>query len=634
MENTSFVIDQSISQELREKIFARVKQNVKQAEADSSERDPIYRKRADFYEGRHHNWTNVVGQGNKKQEGHILAVFNYVYRFCRKLSQSLTNVPPMIKVQPEDEANEIETSRSEAVEKAIHKVFKDNLFWSVLFKKLTDNQIRDGDFSLDCVVKEDDQDGKKKIIISANENMLKMSFGWDDASGTSYSFAAYTDMWSLAKIKRDFNYDAEPYKSVDESGQKRGDHLSDQYGLMASVDPVDIKVPSGENKLPKAKVVDYWGYEMIENKSKVINVILINDKPMQLMVTDYKRIPKFIGHSFLVAGKPYSKSFIDDLVDPQIELNDRMSEEGDLVRIGSHMKFLAINLQDFDPTSVSAGSGQVIFIEGENADFRPLPMNITTFPSDSYINRAKEALFDLGIPKIGLAAGTAPYTGKVGAIQYQPIIDTVAELRIQWEVVLTQLTEMIQQYFIDYFPEMAPVMAESIYDETTGTYTDGDPVIRKIDFDWDNILPLSRSDKVVDASTMRDRSTISLYTYLEQVGFRDPSKEIKRLKKEFNDQELVSLLAKFQQFSPGAVKAQLDAQRAQVAAQEEMAGESAAMSAPTETNTSTPAPILNQSQNEGRRGISSSTGTPTGQTATPKGAIAKTSQNMNAANGV
>ena len=107
--------------------------------------------------------------------------------------------------------------------------------------------------------------------------------------------------------------------------------------------------------------------------------------------------------------------------------------------------------------------------------------------------------------------------------------------------------------------------------EASQSYSDGELVVRDIEFDWENVLPLSRSDKVIDASTLRDRSAISLHTYLEEAGFRDPGKEIKKIKKEVKDKELMAALPKFQQFAPGTVRAQLDAQKLQMQAQEDQA---------------------------------------------------------------
>lgn len=625
----SFLIDDSVKESDRTEIADRIKTAIdKVSKTDNSERETILRKRKDFFEGRHHLWTNVVGQTLKQQEGHIQAAFNYILKFSQKVHQSLTNSPPKLKIKPEDESNEIETLRAEAVEKAVYKVLEDpdNEFFKKIFKRSGMNQVRDGDFAIECKVVEDSQKGKH-IEISHSEDLNKIHVLWDDASGSSFTGIAFKDQWSLTKIKRDFDYDAEPIAESKNYSNATGSH-NDQYGIFAGNNS-SPQVPSGRNSLPKADVTDYWGYEVIDKELKVVNIIWIGKDVVQFVKTDYKIVPKFIGHSFASPGSPWSMAFADPLIDPQIELNDRTGEEGDLVRVGAHMKFVVVNMGDFDPKSIKPGSGQLIFLEGENVDFRPLPMNISTFPSDTYLNRNLEHMFNLGIPKITLAAGTAPYTGRVGAIQYQPFADIINELRIQWEIVMKQLIISIQQYFIDYFPELAPIMAESISDEETGETTDGEPIIRSVEFDWDNILPLSRSDKVVDAATLRDRGILSLSTTLEEAGFRNPGEEIKKLKKEIKDPDLMTIREKFTQFSPGVVSAQLDARKAQMGAEEQAAEDAAALAGnPQPTPKSTP-PLLSPEQNSGRRGTLSGSGTPNGQGATPRGNVANTSQNIN-----
>lgn len=635
MAKGKFIIDNTVPQSVRDSIRDKALEVIDKLKPEVSDRESIIKKRRDFYETGGGRWSNVVGQVVKQQEGHILSVINYTFRFCKKVEQALTNRPPKIKIVPKDEANDIEVARTESLEEAIYNTLRDNKFLDAQFKKLASAQVRDADFMLDCKVMKDEK-GVKRVVITPNEDVLKVMVNWDDAAGTSFSSVVFSDMVTTDKIKREYGYDAEPMNESgsDTKGDSKGSHLSDQYGILATTDGGKGEVPTGKSKVPKARIDDYCGYAVINDEVKIVNLVFINKEMVQFVVTDYKRIPKFIGHSLVIAGKPWSKGFIDDLMDPQVELNDRSGEEGDLIRIGSHMKFLAVNMPDFDPTSVLPGSGQVIFIEGENADFKPLQMTISPFPSQDYIQRTMEHMFTLGIPKIALASGTAPYTGKVGAIQYQPFVDLVDDLRIQWEVVLRDLVTTIQQYFIAYFPETKQFMTESILDPETGEFIDGELVVRDIEFDWDNILPLSRSDKVVDAATMRDRGLISVDTTLQEAGFRDPQKEIKKLKKEAKDPELMAIMPKFQQLTPGVVKATLDAQKATSAAQEEAAGEAGALSEIANSgNQATKAPVLNQSQNEGRRGVLSATGTPTGQTATPKGAVAQESQNINAQGG-
>ncbi len=632
----TFIIDDDVSKELREEISDQVLEDIGNMKSELAEREPILDKRRDFFEGRHHKYTNVIGQSLKQQEGHIQAVFNYIYKFCTKLHQSLTNSLPRIKIKSRNEADPIETARAEAVEDAIYKILNDNFFFNVLFKRTSINQIRDADFCLHCEVVEDEDKGRR-IEISHVENMAKLMVFWDDQAGTSFSGIAFKDMWTLSKIKRTWGYTAEAYQEKPGEGtEKKGSHLNDQFGMFSTSNGTSpSSVPTGENKIPKAEVIPYWGYHVIDGKVKVLNLIYINRELVQFVVTDYKEIPWWVGHSFISTGKPWSVSFIDALGDPQIELNDRTGEEGDMIRIGAHMKFVAINMPDFDADSIKPGTGQVIYIEGENADFKPLTPTTGVFPSESYINRVLDHLHNIGLPKIALSSGSAPYTGRVAAIQYQPIVDLVTDLRIQHEIVFIQLIKTIQQYLIDYFPEMETMLTEHIMDDETGESYDGEMVIRDIEFDWENVLPLSRSDKVVDASTLYDRHAISTHTYLGESGFRNPSREIKKLKEEAKDPEMMALREKFSQFSTGAVKATIDAQK--TAEQEAEKAGITQQQIDGSKDTGTPkanAPILTSEQNDGKRGVMTGTGTPTGQTASLKGNVAQTTQNINAQQGV
>ena len=98
----------------------------------------------------------------------------------------------------------------------------------------------------------------------------------------------------------------------------------------------------------------------------------------------------------------------------------------------------------------------------------------------------------------------------------------------------------------------------------------------------------------------------------------------------------MTIMEKFTQFSPGVVKAQLDAQREMQMVAEEQAGANAAQVAeavpPGTPSANTP--ILHSDQNSGRRGVLTGTGTPTGQTASLKGNVAQKTQNINAQAGV
>jgi hypothetical protein len=605
----------------REELQERVLNEIKLTDRDVDDRKKVYKLRRDFWEGKHHLYTNVVGLHGKEREGHINAVFNYVWKMGEKLHESLTNFPFRLKMVSEDESSEQENIRTESLERAIVRVLDDNDFQEVIFDRAAAIQVRDADFAIKCTVQKNDEEGKF-IRIEHIEDMEKLHVMWDDSAGKSFSAIAFCDEWTLEKIKQEFDgYEAEAMGNTgDVSGTGNSSH-GDEYGMMAGTNRSST-TPSGQTDLPKQKVIDYWGWVVRDGKRKVCNVIMVGKDMVQYETTDYKIIPWFIGHSYANPRFPWSMSFLDPLIDPQVELNDRQSEEGDLIRIGAHMKFLVINMPDFDEKSLRPGSGQVIFIEGEGADFRPLQMSITPFPSESYINRTMEHLFTLGLPKIAFAAGTAPYTGRVGAIQYQSVVDPVNKLRVNWEKVLKDLVRLIQQYFIDFFPETAGFMA------TATDEGDGPIVIRRAEFDWENILPMSKSDMIVDASTLFDRDAISHRKYLELAGMDDAPRIIKELKKEAQDEELLTARGKFKELSTAATTAKLDQQKALMDAQEEQGALQGAVDQATQPQ---PKPIMHESQNQGeQRGISSAKGAPQTGQVSQMGAVRAATQNLNA----
>lgn len=602
-------------EKFRDELTEEILKEIKLTQSDVDERKRVLKMRRDFWEGKHHLYTNVVGLRGKEKEGHINAVFNYTWKMGEKLVESLTNFPFKLKMVSEDESDENENIRTEAVEKAIKKVLRDNDFLEVVFDRCSAIQVRDADFALKCTVQDNAEEGKF-IRIEHAEDIEKVHVMWDTASGNTYGAVAFVDEWTLEKIKQEFDgYDAESMQQ--EEGSKGSGSHGDEYGLMGAGNRSQT-TPTGKTDLPKAKVIDYWGRKLVDKEYKIINAIIIGKEMVQFQSTDYKDIPWEIGHSFDNPRYPWSMSFIDPLIDPQVELNDRQSEEGDMIRVGANMKFVVVNMPDFDEKSVKPGSGQVIFIEGENADFKPLTMNMSPFPNEAYLSRTIEHLFTLGLPKIAFAAGTAPYTGRVGAIQYQAVIDPVNKLRKKWQKVLRDLVRMIQQYFIDFFPETHEFMVDS----------NGKLIIRDVEFDWENILPLSKSDLIVDASTLFDRDAIPLRKYLELSGINDAPRIIKELKNESRDEELITARGKFKEMSRGAVQAGIEARKMQMEAEE---AQGASMGQVAEATQPQPKPIQHTFQNQGeRRGISSARGAPQTGQVSQQGAMRAMQQNLNA----
>lgn len=613
---------------------------IKDIQPDVDERIGVYTIRRDMFEGRHHKYSNVMGLLQKEQEGHVLPVFNYIKKFSKKLTQSVTNFGFRLAVVAEDESNDIESVRSENVEQFIEKVLYDNKFYRVIFKRGTMTQVRDGDTAIKCVVEENNAGGRdiRMYLCERPENLYVL---WDDTQGTSFSALAYVDEWSNERIRREF-----PGVKLDDnkkgiSTNTVGSHDNNQYATMGILPSNKNMSPSGKSKIPTERVIDFWGWIATDKDErgypiyKVTNMVLVGKgeeaQIVQYMETDYNRIPWVFVHGESNPGKPWSSSFNDILFDANIELNDRTGEEADVIRIGANRKFVVKNMSDFDADSVKAGSGQVIYIDGEDADFYPLPDSVNIFPSESYKNSMLEHLFSLGLPKIALSAGTAPYTGRVGAIQYQAVTDEVTDLRDNWTNALEDLFLMIQEYGITFFPDLKEIFTISEEIEP-GVFEDTVTAPRRVTIDWDNPLPLSRSDQVIDGATLFDRRVLPIKEFLTLAGYKDPNRIIKILKKEWSDPELVPIRSTMQELSTGVLIKQNEAARMAAETNEQIEMQANMAANPPQTNT--PAPMRHSFQNSNQRGVSSAKGVPqTGGSATPEGAARQVQQNVNAQSG-
>jgi hypothetical protein len=390
--------------------------------------------------------------------------------------------------------------------------------------------------------------------------------------------------------------------------------------------------------MPTERVVVFWVWAVVGKDSegrplyKPVNIVLVgsgsNCQVALYNETDYPQIPWVIIKGEIVPGKPWSASFNDILFDANIELNDRTGEEADVIRVAANKKYVVKNMPDFDGDSISTKSGQVIFLDGEDADFYPLPDAINTFPSETYKNSMLEHLFALGLPKIALSAGAAPYTGRVGAIQYQAVTDEVTDIRDSWTNALEDLFNLIQQYGIIFFPEMEKLFTIS-EEVSEGVFEDVGIKPRRVQIDWENPLPLSRSDQVIDGATLFDRGVLPITEFLNYAGYKDPTRIIKMLKKEWKDPDLVPIRSPMKELADSVLIKQNEAARMMAETQESI--EMAQASSQEQTN----APMRHSFQNEGdRRGVSNAKGVPlTGGTRTPEGASRQVQQNNAARQG-
>lgn len=575
---------------------------------DAQERKNVYIKRRDFYTGNQGDYSNIIGivRDTKQKKGHTNQVTNYAGKTVVKMAFGLANNPPTMTLIPEDEVDDLEVIRTQAVEEYVDSVLDDkkNRFWKKTFRRAAFHQAEFGDTAIKTYI----EDGKIKIC--GHDDMSTLYVAWNGEPGEFDAVIAENYLSSKSIFDRygiRVNERALPKVQEKDTNKATGNwENNNQWGTKSNHKSGETILPSGKNLLPKLKVLEYDDAD--------VYAIKIEGELVQFVKKDDITYPKVkfwtIVQNIPNPPSPWSIADIDYLMDIQVELNENDNRSADHLRVGNVQRYVAYNMNDFDPESIKTSSGQVIFVNDPDGKsrFEPLQTNINNFPDDQYHNRKMSQMFDMGLPKVNYGASGAD-SGRSKAIDYQSSIDLTTFKRDAWELALQDICEKIQVFGnfllgddLDWF-----------------TNVNGEFVVRNVEFDWTDILPVSASDKIVNVANKVNMIGLSLKTAFKELGYRNPDAEIAQLKKELKDPDLMILRSKMWQFSQGL----LNAKNAASMAAQGNGGENVPPTANQGSATLTP-----EQNSDSSRPMASKGGTTAYSSAA--GAIDRARQNLNA----
>lgn len=584
----------------------RIADYEEQLKKDRSERKVIYQRRRDFYEGNQGGYSNITGiiKDTKQKKGHTNQVTNYAGKTSVKIAFGLANNPPTINCIPLDNTDETERVRAQGVQDFVDSILNDrsNRFWKKTYRRTTFNQAVYGDGAFRVYP----EVGDKKIKIVGHDDMSNIMVGWNGTDPNEFDFVitetfmtadAVESQWGI-KVNRKLLPEIKKSEATAHGSWETG---NSQWGTKNQ--PSDAShLPSGKNDLAKLRVVEF--------DSASHYCIKIEGELVQYIVKDDENFPK--GNFWVIVpnipNPPSSWSIadIDYLIDPQIELNDNNNRSADYIRVGGVQRYVAVNLSDFDPESIKAESGGVIFVNSSDgmSRFEPLPTNVNNFPADQYHERKLKEMYDMGLPKVNYGASGAD-SGRSKAIDYQSSIDLTVYKRDAWELAMYQLCEKIQIYGHFLYPEL------DVFKDLNGDF-----VVRDFEFDWTDILPVSQSDKIVNVANKFSMIGIPLRQAFKELGYRNPEAMVEELKAELADPLLMTIRAKAWNLSEGLLQAQ---NQAAVMAQSNMSE--------TGAPANSPSPVMQAEQSDAKMPMAQAMGT---SAASAGGQIQKARQNMQA----
>lgn len=531
----------------REEFAKKINNVIDDLKGDRSERQGIYRKRHDFYTGNQGEYSNVVGitKDTKQKRGHTNQVTNYAGKTVVKTAFGMANNPPHLSTIPLELTDDLEEVRAQAVEDYIDSVLNSriNRFWKKHYRRGVFIQGEYGDVAVKTYI-DDDQ-----IKFCTHEDMGTIMVAWNGEPG-GYDAVVVENYITPALVYEQYGIKVNEKKLkqvATEENKSTGSWTDrDTWGTKGGNTPGSNDLPTGKTRQSKVKITEY--------DSLNYYVIMIEDEIVQYVKKDDIKYPRVmlwtIVHNIPNPPSPWSIADIDYLFDAQIELNENDNRSSDHLRVGNVQRYVAYNMDDFDPESIKTSSGQVIFVSDPDGKsrFEPLPTNINNFPDDQYNQRKLNQIYDMGLPKVNYGASGAD-SGRSKAIDYQSSVDVTQFKRDAWELALQDICEKIQ------------IFGNFLLGEQVDWFNDseGNFVVRNQEFDWADALPISQSDKIVNIANKFNMVGIPLKQAYKELGYRNPQAMIDELKEELADPNMMILRAKAYELSTGLLQAQNNA---------------------------------------------------------------------------
>ncbi len=594
----------------------RIDNRLEALKKDQSKRRKLYQKRHDFFIGDQSSYTTIIGRVAKEKKGHANAVFNYAGKTGVKIAYGLANNPPKINIPARSIATKFmpqERARAQGVEDFMEEVFKITRFYKKAYRRTCFNQVNMGDGAVKIYPIK--KDGSWEIRIIAHEKMDNLLVGWRGDEPSEFDYVIAEVKTSIQALEEQYGIKVPLELAMSKTGGSNEGNAweaGNNWGSTGGAAKMDLA--SGDTDSPSVILKEY--------DDENVYALKIGNKLVSLTFKDGKDFPKMkfwiLVPNIPNPGSPWSMSDLDYLIDPQVEFNEASNEERDYIRVGANQKYVAYNMSEFDPESIKTGSGGVIFVDSPdgNSRFEPLAVNVNVFPIDQYLNRIQGVIYDLGIPKVTYGV-SGDSSGRSKAIDFQSYVDLIIYKRDSWELAFDEIIEKIQILGNFYFKN------DYFLDPETGGF-----VVRRAEFDWTDILPVTQADKVVNVINKVQMGLPFRLAY-QELGYKNVEAIIAEMKEEARDPDLMLIRSKMYQLTPGVIQAQQNAQSEMAANQPAPTpGMPPATGAP---GTNTPSPTLTSQQNSGRESslpMAQAGGTTT--FSSPKGFIDQVKQNLTA----
>jgi len=427
-----------------------------------------------FFEG--DQWDFVPEGGGSAKVYNLCANTVWIY------TAFMTNEPVEFDVPPLDKKDPVENARAEAKEKILMQILEDNRF-DTMFEEAVEIGSELGDtFILGPFVRDPEN---PRIVFNRVKRPENIRLIWKDDSYDEIT--GFIHSYAVTKEVAD--------KMFGEKAKARGINLNDTQ-----------QSPSDEHSsIPMVNIVEYFDEERF--------IQIVSNHLLDYVEHKWGFIPILYVKNIPHPNRPYGISDLENLLDPQKEMNEKMTNLSKVVTDEANPKLFGKNLS---PTTINSGATELIDL-GDDAEFLPDPRKSGVPPLEQIINTVRGMSNELsGIPQVLTGGNTSvEFSGRALAVFMQPINNRIKGRQKRWKYALKYFCGNIFRLIELYYPKYKKLIG--------GVY------------DIDVYFPGTLLRSITDEINKFNGKLQSQYTTMKNLGVPSPKDEQAIMKKELED---------------------------------------------------------------------------------------------------
>lgn len=252
-----------------------------------------------------------------------------------------------------------------------------------------------------------------------------------------------------------------------------------------------------------ADVVERWTATTLE--------ILVRNQTIRNDANPYGFIPFVHVPNLPLANDPWGQSDLVDVLPINREINDRVSDQADVIRFHADPPIVFKGINDRSDLAVGPGTVWDIPID---ADVKLLEWQGQPVAVQEHIERLYRTLYEVTeTPRTSFGDAGGQLTGVALEIQLRPIIQRTLRRRVWWTRALRQRAEMVLRLINQYQERRVVVTAE-------------DYRVRVL---WPPMLPRDDAQEVRNQTQMVSAGLRSHRTAMDVMGTESPEEELVRV---------------------------------------------------------------------------------------------------------